>query len=449
MDISNDRWWLRCSLIKRYMPGEDGMSMARIAAELETVAAQGYGAIQITAPYASAGFWPWWGLRPRDHFGVNAILDGDMAGFRNLVQQCHVWGLKVMVFLNLGYADTQSPLWQKACADKRSCTDSPESRYFLWREPGENIAIREGNQHFRQQGGWHWSPEAQSEYWYHWYSEYHGLWEPQYNWASPEFRDYARRVLIHWLDTGIDGVIVDAANWYLNCDWQTIRSCVTDVVHRYPGVMCIPEGGTGFGDDYLPWITRGGFDVIEDQAFLSNWQKPDVHSAIDTADPEEIEICLRVCRAARERGIPVWSYLSWDEKMPPQRRLMEIGLLLATGHMTEIIPSHLMGFEARHWDRFYRLLRAGSQASMVPIVPRRRIELRTGKCYGVICDETVLCIFGLLDAEQTVSVDMRRNCLADGTWADQLSGTEYTVADGLLHLTIPPMGFVWLECRCE
>ena len=103
-----------------------------IEAELAAVSASGYRAIQITAPYKSAGFYPWWGLRPYDYFGVNEVLDGTMEDFKRLVDKCHEYGLRVLLFLNLGYADVTSPLWKKACQDKRAGIFSGERELFLW-----------------------------------------------------------------------------------------------------------------------------------------------------------------------------------------------------------------------------------------------------------------------------------------------------------------------------
>ena len=69
---------------------------------------------------------------------------------------------------------------------------------------------------------------------------------------------------MHFLQGG-DGIIVDAVNWYLNCSMEKIQRHITDVIHRYPDVMCIPEGGTGFGGSFLPWVAEGGFEF----AFLT------------------------------------------------------------------------------------------------------------------------------------------------------------------------------------
>ena len=85
-------WWLHCSAVLRYMPELDRKTIGEIAAELPGIAAAGYQVVQITAPYSSAGLWPWWGLRPRDYFTVNEALCGDMADFAALVAECHRLG---------------------------------------------------------------------------------------------------------------------------------------------------------------------------------------------------------------------------------------------------------------------------------------------------------------------------------------------------------------------
>lgn len=443
---NNDRWWLRCSAVRRYMPGEDGKSAADIAAELDAVVECGYQAIHITAPYASAGFWPWWGLRPKDYFSPNETLCDTMEEFRELVRLCHARGLKVIVFLNIGYADVTSDLWKKACFDKRAGIDSPECRFFLWSDSGAALPMQSANDHFRQGGRWQWSDDARMYYWCYWNEG--GFAEPQYNWASADYQLFARRVLNHWLATGIDGVIVDAVNWYLNCDWRTIRNCVTDVIHFYPNVMCIPEGGTGFGDSFPPWVFDGGFDVVDDQTFHSDlhWGGSAIMEAIQNCNPDLLDQRLAVCREMRMAGRACWSYLSWGQAWTPQFRLLEIALLIATGHMTEIIPSYLMGFQPEHWALLRGILQASRCEALAPIGQRMRIFPHgSAACYACLCPTglaPVLCAFNLSNERQELWIDLP----ADGhPWRELLLNYYVSAENGLLRLELPPYGFCFLQ----
>lgn len=141
-------WWHRCVFVKRYMPAEDKIFIRQMIQELDDVVNCGYHAIQITAPYKSAGFEQWWGLRPLEYFELNQCLRSDMDGFRELVTACHQRGLHVIVFLNLGYADSYSEFWQRVCRDRRMQNDSLECRYFLWSDTGTEPLEKEGNAYY-------------------------------------------------------------------------------------------------------------------------------------------------------------------------------------------------------------------------------------------------------------------------------------------------------------
>ena len=71
MKVNSTEWWHSCSAIWRFMPGEDKKTIADISQDLHWLSNAGFQAIQITAPYESAGFHPWWGLRVYDYFSIN------------------------------------------------------------------------------------------------------------------------------------------------------------------------------------------------------------------------------------------------------------------------------------------------------------------------------------------------------------------------------------------
>ncbi len=406
---SKSDWHLHCSAVKRYMPEADRFSLADIERELPNLYEDGYRAIQITAPYRSAGFHPWWGLRPLDYFSLNDALGGTMEDFRHLVDSCHAAKIRVMIFINLGYADITSDLWKKACRDKKSGISSPESRYFLWSDSTDAPSMREKTEHFLQGGYFHRSEEAGAYYFCRWNSD--GFAEPQYDWASSDYQAYARRILTHWLDTGIDGVIVDAVNWYLNCDFGILKKNVTDVVHLYPNAVCIPEGSTGFGDSFLPWVEEGGFDMIEGQTFHSDlhWNGSGIMDAVNAQNADLIEKRLSVCRSARKKGIVSWSYLSWGRQWTSEQRLLEIALLLAAGIMTEIIPSYLNDFTPAQHDILRRLICLSTFPALDPISPRKRSPIDGNKsCYALISgkeSDKMLCMFNLSARAQTIYID--------------------------------------------
>lgn len=420
----NHPWPCTCSAVLRYMPGEDKHTISDIIRALPAVSGAGFQAIHITAPYASAGFHPWWGLRPADLTQPNQDLQGTMDDFCRLVHTAHRHGLKVLVFLNLGYTDINSPLWHEACQDVRQGIDSPAAGMFLWSDSPDTPLTQPGNAHFRQCGHWHWSDAAQK--WYYCFWQMGDIAEPQYNYASVHTQQFIQSVLRHWLDTGIDGVIVDAVNWYINCTWEIMRRTITDVVHQYPGVVCLPEGGSGFGDGFAPWIQQGNFDIIDDQPFHSDlhWNGSAILRALQARDPEILHAALETNRAARCMGIPAWSYPSWGDLWTPDLRLLEVAALLGTGHMTEIIPSYFSALDVARTDALKQLLQLTAFPSLAPIAPRRRIPMESGSaCYACLCGEDLLVLLQLSNAPENVWFPLT------GTWRDCLSGEVFSHRD--------------------
>lgn len=391
------------------MPEEERISIPDIIRELDDLKNVGYGAIQITAPYRSAGAYPWWGLRPLDYFRPNQTLGEDMDSFRTLVRECHRREIHVLIFLNLGYADIGSCLWETACADKKRGLPSPHSPagFFLWSDVPQAPFPSPREAPFLSEGSWVYSREADAWYWSHWkYTSEDGreCAEPQYDWQSPAWQEYAGKVLNFWLGTGADGIILDAVNWYLNCDFSVIKRFVTDVIHKYPDVCCIPEGAGGFGDDTLSWLERGGFDLLEDQTFHSDlsWNGSAIMDAVRSGTAKGLSLRLRQADRIRAAGGCSWAYLSYDfirdgEVLPswtPSLRLLEIAVLVGTGHMTDIITPYLSAFSPAETDQLGLLIRAGRHPGLSLYETARYLEygltelffcLRSERCFPVLC----------------------------------------------------------------
>jgi hypothetical protein len=48
------------------------------------------------------------------------------------------------------------------------------------------------------------------------------------------------------MDAGLDGMIVDAVNWYVGHTWEQDRRHITNVIRSYGNVYLQPEGGGAF-----------------------------------------------------------------------------------------------------------------------------------------------------------------------------------------------------------
>ncbi len=379
-------WWRHCRAVKRYMPLQDGRSIQDILSELEALVDAGYGGIQITAPYDSVDFFPWWGLRARDPMRLSPVLGASIEDFVRLTRRCHELGLGVLVFLNLGYADPVSEAWKCHRFD-----------YFRWsdtgQEPPEPPTVC-----FPRQERWAWSEADGGFFRCFWQTEQLAM--PQYDWAKPACREYLKQILTFWLEAGVDGVIFDAVNRYVGCTMSSLRE-MTDLVHGY-GAIAIPEGATGFSDPPLPWLAEGGFDVLEDQRFHSDlhWNGSGIFEG-------------SLVRQSQEPGVVFWSYLSYGPGWTPRRRLQEIAVLMGTGHITELISEYLTDIDQTALEA---LLRASKHPALAPWVPRR-VEPKNSTawvCHCVHPTAPVWCLFWFSEAPGAVRLEAPMHDLITG-----------------------------------
>jgi glycosidase len=145
---------------------------------------------------------------------------------------------------------------------------------------------------------WAWSERAGRYYWSKWAGvdlAGNDVRLPQYNWGHPAFQEEAEKIVRFWMDTGIDGMIIDAVNWYVDHTWALGRRRMTDVIASYDNSYSQPEGAGGFHEDPVPWITEGGWNSVQDYGLGIWWESGSdvVRNAIESGDPRPIERALR------------------------------------------------------------------------------------------------------------------------------------------------------------
>ncbi len=272
---------------------------------LANVAGAGVSAIEVFAP--SYGGKSFNGLDTKDYFIIDPKI-GTMSDFRRLVSLTHRRKLAVTIFTNLGYSSVEAPFFLKACDEIRQGHDAGEARWFLWSNsvdappPGRNDSYfmvcptRLPQYDARKSEVWVWSERAQHYYWSKWSGcddQGKSVRLPQFNWGAPEWQQEAKRIVDFWMNTGIDGIVVDAVNWYANITWSLVRNCITDIIRAHVG-YAQPEGGGGFYEDPVAWITEGGFNSVTDYGLGIWWERTNViRSAIEACDARVIESALR------------------------------------------------------------------------------------------------------------------------------------------------------------
>jgi glycosidase len=301
-------WWqktagLKVVTLKKNMhyAHEISLDPQKAADQLNEIQAQGIQAIEIFAP--ADGLDAYNGLDTKNHYRIDPEL-GSMDDFRRLVRIAHEKTIAVIVFINLGYFSVEAPDWIQACKDKKAGENTDRVKWFLWSDKAdtpppptqEDIYVtqadREGS---KESWGWKYSEPAGAYFWARWRAKDKDgktIPLPQMSWGSPEWREEAERIVRFWMDTGIDGMLIDAPLCYPYQTWEHNRRIV-DIIKDYRNVLIDPEGGRD-----PAWITESGYNCIHEYGLRFNpetyeWQKDAIVEAIETGNPGEIETRLR------------------------------------------------------------------------------------------------------------------------------------------------------------
>lgn len=281
---------------------ELSLEPGELAAQLDGIVAQGFQAIEIFAP--ATGLYAYSGLDTTDFYSIDPEL-GTMDDFRRLVRLAHSKGLAVVIFLNLGYLSVEAPDWIKACQDPAS----EQARWFSWADdpnalpPGHEDSCfyvdtpPPGDPDDREETstwGWQYSELAGRYYWARWKAALEGGGEvglPHLDWSSEAWPAEAARIVRFWMDTGLDGMLIDAPLFYTGLTWEKNRRSIVDVVASYGNAYLQPEGGRT-----LPWVTEGGYNSMQNyhmRMWDGRWQRNAIDHALATGDPSRIEVALR------------------------------------------------------------------------------------------------------------------------------------------------------------
>ena len=320
---------------------------AKAGNQLRVLKEQGFTGIQVFAP--ADGGRSYNGLDSRDHFRIEPKY-GSIADFKRMVQIAHSLNMPVVIFNNLGYSAVDAPSFLKACDDVRNHRESPEVHWFFWSDSKDAPPPATGDRYFLVRPAWlvNYRPEererwvyndrAQRYYWTRWpgKDDQGNIVDlPQYNWASPEWQQEAEKIVRFWMNSGIDGMVVDAVNWYVGYTWEIGHRRITDVINSYGDKYSQPEGGGGFQEDPVAWISEGGWTSVQDYGLSTWWAKPRMilENAIEAGDPRSIEESLRSYHDPVVAARGTVNFSLGAMKAAPQKQLLATAILAATGHL--------------------------------------------------------------------------------------------------------------------
>jgi hypothetical protein len=135
--------------------------------------------------------------------------------------------------------------------------------------------------------------------------------------------------------TGLDGMVVDAVNWYAGYDWQANAELLAEYRKFHGDKLLVPEGGGAFHtDDPVGWIKDGTWSALYDYGLDIWWEEQSrpMRDSIQQGNPAMFEDALRRYhdRVVAAGGVLIQPVL----KMPDDgRQRLEEALLATSGDM--------------------------------------------------------------------------------------------------------------------
>ena len=135
-----------------------------------------------------------------DYFNIHPDY-GTTDDFRQLVEEAHRRGLRILTELVVNHTSDQHPWFQEARRDP----NSPKRDWYVWSDTdqkyrGARIIFLDS-----ERSNWTWDPVAQQYYWHRFFSH-----QPDLNFDNPKVQEAIFEVMKYWLDMGIDGFRCDA-----------------------------------------------------------------------------------------------------------------------------------------------------------------------------------------------------------------------------------------------
>jgi glycosidase len=386
---------------------------------------QGIDAIEVFAP--AEGGKSYSGLDAIDRYRLDPGI-GSMDDFRWMVRRAHELGVGVVAFDNLGYSSVNATQFLKACEDVRAGRISLEAEMFFWSDsadapppPAKSSSyffVRPAHPNYdaAKKEFWQWDERCQHYYWTRWPGkdkDGNTIHLPQYNWVDDAWPSEAEKVVRFWMDTGLDGMVIDAVNWYVGYTWEKGNRRITGVIASYGSTFSQPEGGGAFHtDDPVGWVTEGHWSNVYDYG-LGIWWEPDNHplkDSVEKGDPRIFEAALRnyhdrVLAAGSSLYAPVPKMQNDD-----QQQFVE-ALLATSGDLVCYCSSAEQKGPAKETTALLKM-RANHPALYLDSTRRRIPSQDDSKFYAIVRSsadksERILAVFNFQPTSQTVRVDLR------------------------------------------
>ncbi|MGG6239228.1 alpha-glucosidase family protein [Nodosilinea sp. AN01ver1] len=227
----DDEWWQN-AVIYQISPwsfldtdGDGKGDLNGIVERLDYLASLGVDALWLTPIYES----------PMQDLGYD-ITDmrkigepfGTMADFQRLLEVAHAMKLKVIVDQVWNHTSDQHPWFQES----RSSRDNAKADWYVWADPKpDGSPPNNWLSSFTGGCAWKWNEQRQQYYLFSFLES-----QPDLNWHSDEVLAAILERARFWLDLGVDGLRVDAVNYFLHDEQLRDNPPRPDDAHLPDGV---------------------------------------------------------------------------------------------------------------------------------------------------------------------------------------------------------------------
>jgi len=214
-----DKWWQDIIIYQVYLRSfqdgdDDGIGdLVGLISRLDHIKDLGADTVWVSPHYDSPMDDN--GYDIRDFYKVSPDY-GNLDDFRRLVEEAHKRNMKIVTDMVLNHTSDEHP-WFQAAKDP----DHPEHGYYhdfyIWQKPKLTAGKRERPTNWTGFFGnptWTYN-EATDEYYLHIFSKK----MPDLNWRNKAVREAMKGVIRFWIELGVDGFRIDAAN-HLEKNWD-------------------------------------------------------------------------------------------------------------------------------------------------------------------------------------------------------------------------------------
>ncbi|MEM9115668.1 MAG: maltose alpha-D-glucosyltransferase [Myxococcota bacterium] len=192
-----------------------------------------------------------------DYTAINPAY-GTLEDFERFVEEAHLRNIRVMTELVLNHTSDQHPWFQRA---RRAEPGSRWRDFYVWTDdPSKYSGTRIIFKDF-ETSNWSWDPVAKQYYWHRFYNH-----QPDLNWDNPEVEQEMLKLLDFWLDTGVDGLRLDAIPYLYEREGTTCENLpeTHDALKRvraymdekYPGRALLAEANQ-WPEDAVAYFGEG------------------------------------------------------------------------------------------------------------------------------------------------------------------------------------------------